>query len=71
MKLRVVEQRTAEYRILNKIKRQLFGILSFGYCDLFGICYLKFKIYLLLNSEHERENPRSLKHVVRKYPLRT
>ena len=29
-------------RTLNKIKRQLFGILNFGDCDLFGICDLKF-----------------------------
>jgi hypothetical protein len=30
---------------LNKIKRQLFGILIFGHCDLFGICDLLFEIF--------------------------
>jgi len=28
------------------IKRQLFGILNFGYCDLFGICVLLFEILI-------------------------
>jgi len=28
-----------------KIKRQLFGILNFGHCDLFGICVLLFEIF--------------------------
>jgi len=27
------------------IKRQLFGILNFGHCDLFGICDLLFEIF--------------------------
>jgi len=27
-------------QISNEIKRQLFGILSFGHCGLFGICDL-------------------------------
>jgi hypothetical protein len=31
-------------RISAKIKRQLFGILNFGHCDLFGICVLLFEI---------------------------
>ena len=33
-----------KHQISNKIKSQLFGILNFGHCDLFGICYLKFLI---------------------------
>jgi len=32
-------------QISNKIKRQLFGILNFGHCDLFGICDLLFEIF--------------------------
>jgi len=31
--------------ISNKIKRQLFGILNFGHCDLFGICVLIFEFF--------------------------
>jgi len=31
--------------ISNKIKRQLFGILNFGHCDLFGICVLLFEFF--------------------------
>jgi len=34
-----------KHQILNKIKKQLFGILNFGYCDLFGICVLLFEIF--------------------------
>jgi len=33
---------------LNKIKSQLFEILNFGHCDLFGICVLLFGIFYLL-----------------------
>jgi hypothetical protein len=33
-----------KHQITNKIKRQLFGILDFGHCDLFGICDLLFGI---------------------------
>jgi hypothetical protein len=33
-------QITNKIQISNKIKRQLFGILNFGHCDLFGIWYL-------------------------------
>jgi hypothetical protein len=33
------------FQISNKIKRQLFEILNFGHCDLFGICDLLFEIY--------------------------
>jgi hypothetical protein len=29
-----------KFQISNKIKRQLFGILNLGHCDLFGICDL-------------------------------
>ena len=29
----------------NKIKPQLFEILNFGHCDLFGICVLLFEIF--------------------------
>jgi hypothetical protein len=29
----------------NKIERQLFGILNFGHCDLFGFCDLWFDIF--------------------------
>ncbi len=32
-------------QISNKIQRQLFGILNFGHCDLFGICDLVFVIF--------------------------
>jgi len=32
-------------QISNKIKSQLFGILNFGHCDLFGICDLLFDIF--------------------------
>jgi hypothetical protein len=35
-----------KYQITNKIKRQLFGILNFGHCDLFGICDLLFEIFI-------------------------
>jgi len=35
--------------ISKMIKSQLFGVLNFGHCDLFGICYLKF---LSLKPEH-------------------
>jgi len=31
-------------QISNKVKRQLFGILNFGHCDLFIICVLLFEI---------------------------
>jgi hypothetical protein len=33
-------QITNKFQISNKIKSQLFGILNFGHCDLFGICVL-------------------------------
>jgi hypothetical protein len=32
-------------QILSKIICQLFGILNFGHCDLFGICDLLFGIF--------------------------
>jgi len=32
-------------QISNKIKNQLFAILNFGHCDLFGICDLLFEIF--------------------------
>jgi hypothetical protein len=35
-------------QILNNIKRQLFGILNLGLCDLFDICNLLFEIFYLL-----------------------
>jgi len=38
-------QITNKFQISNKIRRQLFGILNFGHCDLFGICYLLFEIF--------------------------
>jgi hypothetical protein len=31
-------------QISNKIKSQLFGILNFDHCDMFGICHLLFAI---------------------------
>jgi hypothetical protein len=34
-----------KHQITNKIKSQLFGILNFGHCDLFGICVLLFEIF--------------------------
>jgi len=37
-------QITNKFQISIKIKSQLFGILNFGHCDLFGFCYLKFFI---------------------------
>jgi len=51
-------------QISNKIKSQLFGILNFGHCDLFGICYLKFSITenRTLTPETSSHN---LQHVVR------
>jgi len=33
------------HQISNKIKNQLFGILNFGHCDLFGIWVLLFGIF--------------------------
>ena len=33
-------------KISNKIKSQLFGILNFGHCDLFGTWYLLFEIFI-------------------------
>jgi hypothetical protein len=52
-------QITKKFQISSKIKRQLFGILNFGHCDLpfdlaqgggelvepFGICVLLFEIF--------------------------
>jgi len=32
-------------------KRQLFGILNFSHCDLFGICDLLFEIFQLLTPD--------------------
>jgi len=40
-----IEKETLKKRISNKIKRQLFGILNFGHCDLFVICDLLFEIF--------------------------
>jgi len=39
-------QITNKFQISNKIKTQLFGILNFGHCDLFGICVLLFEIFI-------------------------
>ncbi len=39
-------QITNKFQISNKIKSQLFGILNFGHCDLFGICVLLFDFFL-------------------------
>jgi len=41
----------------NKFKRQLFGILNFGHCDLFGIGVLLFEIFYLLKPEHRNLKP--------------
>jgi len=38
-------QITNKFQISNKIKNQLFEILNFGHCDLFGICVLLFEIF--------------------------
>jgi hypothetical protein len=38
-------QITNKFQISNKIKRQPFGILNFGHCDLFGICDLLFETF--------------------------
>jgi len=46
----------------NKIERQLFGILNFGPCDLFGICVLLFEIFYYRNLN--TDTLRSLQHVV-------
>ena len=34
-----------KFQVSNKIKRQLFGILNFDHCYLFGICVLLFEIF--------------------------
>jgi hypothetical protein len=39
-------QMTNKFQISNKIKKQLFGILNLGHCDLFGICVLLFEIFI-------------------------
>jgi hypothetical protein len=39
-------QITNKFQISNKIRRQLFWILNFGHCDLFGICVLLFEIFI-------------------------
>jgi len=41
------------------IKSQLFGVLNFGHCDLFGICYLKFEIFI---TETRTLTPETLNH---------
>jgi len=38
-------QITNKIQISIKIKKQLFGILNFGHCDLFGICALLFEFF--------------------------
>ena len=38
-------QINSNIQISNKIKNQLFGILNFSHCDLFGIYDLLFEIY--------------------------
>jgi diphthamide synthase subunit DPH2 len=38
-------QITNKFQISKKIKTQLFGILNFGYCDLFDISDLLFEIF--------------------------
>jgi len=42
------------------IKNQLFEILNFGHCDLFGIWYLLFEIFYLLKPEHRNLTPHVL-----------
>jgi hypothetical protein len=39
------ETKVLKSQISNKIKRQLFGILDLGHCDLFGICVLLFEVF--------------------------
>jgi len=58
-------------QISNKIKSQLFGILNFGHCDLFGIWYLLFEISITETRTLTPEtSSHSLQHVVRKKGLR-
>jgi len=38
-------QITNKFQISNNIKSQLFRILNFDHCDLFGICVLLFEIF--------------------------
>jgi hypothetical protein len=40
------ECRISNEGILSVLKNYEFGILSFGYCDLFGIWYLSFGIFV-------------------------
>ena len=59
---------TNKFQISTKFKRQLFGNLNFGHCDLFVICYLNFFI-----TETRTLTPETfifLQHVVRKNGLR-
>ena len=44
-------QITNKFQISNEIRHQLFGILNFGHCDLFGIWYLLFENFKLLKPE--------------------
>jgi len=39
------EIKNYKHQITNKFKSQLFGILNFGHCDLFGICVLLFETF--------------------------
>jgi hypothetical protein len=38
-------QINSNIQISNKIQNQMFGILNFGHCDLFGMCVLLFEIF--------------------------
>jgi hypothetical protein len=51
---------TISIQISNKIKRQLFGILNFGHCDLFGFCDLLFGIFLESKPESADETSETL-----------
>jgi hypothetical protein len=44
-----LQARNDNVQISNKIKSQLFGILNFGHCDLFGICVLLFEVLYYRN----------------------
>ena len=54
----------------DKIKRQLFGILNFGHCDLFDIYDLSFGFFISETRTLAPETLRFLQHVVRKNGLR-
>jgi hypothetical protein len=62
-------QINSNIQISNKIKRQLFGNLNFGHCDLIGIGNLLFEIFIAETRTLTPETYISLQHVVRKMPL--